>query len=364
LFGPKVKELETYAATANITDTEKAEWMKVKWRAFGAIGKLHNIVKYIRVSPKRRAGFKTLLQDLEKKSVKVPVMDNDTRWGSVAVMVEYGIDNKDAINMYCKEQTALAEDILSNEDWVELKTVTTFIIQLTIQVTKILVPFKRLTKPGQSRNKDLSSVAGVLWGFDMLLETLEKARKDWITPENRNSHLATCIDHGWGLFNKYYKLTDDSRAYVMAATLDPRNKHQYFARKWEKKHMVDVKRKTESMFQEFRIMYESEVSNDLSEGIFEVEEVDVHDDFDINEWRFGGGTVPKENELQRYLKSPLMNLGTSAAHNAFDVLEWWKANQGEYPVLSRIALDLYAIPGMSAEVERVFSGYLPLYSVY
>src|SRR5436190_6548294 len=38
-------------------------------------------------------------------------------------------------------------------------------------------------------------------------------------------------------------------------------------------------------------------------------------------------------------------------------------NQGEYPILSRIAIDLYAIPGMSAEVERVFTGFVPLFSV-
>ena len=53
LFGPKVKDLETYAATANVSEKEKAEWMKLWWRAFGAIGKLHNIIKYIRMSPKR-----------------------------------------------------------------------------------------------------------------------------------------------------------------------------------------------------------------------------------------------------------------------------------------------------------------------
>jgi len=123
LFGPKAKELETYEATADVSQEEKEEWIKVKWRAFGAIGKLHNIVKYIRVSPKRRTGFKTLLQDFEKRSVKVPVMDNDTRWSSVATMVEYGLENRDGIDMYCCEQTALEADTLSDEDWNELQTV-------------------------------------------------------------------------------------------------------------------------------------------------------------------------------------------------------------------------------------------------
>jgi hypothetical protein len=171
------------------------------------------------------------------------------------------------------------------------------------QVIKLLVPFKQLTKLGQSKNNDLGSIAGVLWGFDMLLEVLEKARKEWITPENKNSHLATCIDHSWGLFTKYYKLTDDSRAYVMAATLDPRNKHQYFIQKWERRHMVGVRQKTEEMFREFELVYEAEEGVMSSES--DDDDLDLHDDFDINTWRFGGGGILRENELQRYLESPL-----------------------------------------------------------
>ena len=90
-------------------------------------------------------------------------------------------------------------------------------------------------------------------------------------------------------------------------------------------------------------------------------DVDLIDDFNISEWRFGGAMIPKESELQRYLKSPLIILGGKVANKEFDVLTWWKANQGEYPILSRIAIDLYAIPGMSAEVERVFTGFVPLF---
>ena len=127
LFGPKVKDLETYAATANVSEKEKAEWMKLRWRAFRAIGKLHNIIKYIRISPKRRAGFKSVLQDLEKLCVKVPVMDNDTRWGSVAKMGKYGLQNREAIEIYCtKVEADLVEDVLTEADWQELQTVCNY----------------------------------------------------------------------------------------------------------------------------------------------------------------------------------------------------------------------------------------------
>ena len=112
------------------------------------------------------------------------------------------------------------------------------------------------------------------------------------------------------------------------------------------------------MFEEFRLFFNVETSVNISDSP-SPSDIDIIDDFDINQWRFGGLKVPKESELQRYLKSPLMILPGKVANNNFDVLVWWKANQGEYPILSRIAIDLYAVPGMSAEVERVFSGFIP-----
>jgi len=93
----------------------------------------------------------------------------------------------------------------------------------------------------------------------------------------------------------------------MAVTLDPRNKHEYFLRNWDKKHIPGMRRKTESMFEEFRLTHDVAASVDISNSPSHFN-VDLIDDFDINEWRFGG-IIPKESELQRYLKSPLMILG-------------------------------------------------------
>lgn len=207
---------------------------------------------------------------------------------------------------------------------------------------------------GQERNTDLGSIGSVLWGFDILLEVLEKARKEFITPENKNDHLATCIDHSWHLFNKYYELTGHSRAYVMAMVFDPRNKYQYFYGKWNRKHWAGMKQQTESMFEEFK---NEDVATpvDISEPLMSDSDVDLFEDFDINRWRFGNGEQ-RTSELERYLKSPLMILQGTTANKSFNVLDWWKANRAEYPTLFRIAVELFSIPGMSAEVERVFSG--------
>src|SRR5579859_1375816 len=124
----------------------------------------------------------------------------------------------------------------------------------------LLKPFKILMKMGQEKNSPLSSIGSVLWGFDMLLDVLEKTREKYKIekpdPKKANqklSHLATCIDHAHGLFSKYYKLTDKTEAYVVAMVLDPRQKYKYFFDNWDKKHHAGMKRKTETMYKEFRI---------------------------------------------------------------------------------------------------------------
>jgi hAT family dimerisation domain. len=60
--------------------------------------------------------------------------------------------------------------------------------------------------------------------------------------------------------------------------------------------------------------------------------------------------------LTRYLKAPILQL-ESDDNDKFDVLAWWRGNEKEYPMLAKVAFDVFCIPAMSVEPERVFSGY-------
>jgi hypothetical protein len=60
-----------------------------------------------------------------------------------------------------------------------------------------------------------------------------------------------------------------------------------------------------------------------------------------------------QDELEQYLKAPPL----AVSNLSFDLIAWWRANETIYPTLVRIAYELYSIPSMSAEVERVFSRY-------
>ena len=83
------------------------------------------------------------------------------------------------------------------------------------------------------------------------------------------------------------------------------------------------------------------------------------DSFNIHKWRFGE-MQEKADELTRYLEHPVLVLMDEAVNDAFDPLEWWKGNAIEYPILTRIAFNVFSIPSMSVEPERVFSGYVSI----
>ncbi|MFX3650692.1 MAG: hAT family dimerization domain-containing protein [Paenibacillus sp.] len=56
-------------------------------------------------------------------------------------------------------------------------------------------------------------------------------------------------------------------------------------------------------------------------------------------------------ELETYLSEP--------SCRTTNPVEWWIASKDCFPTLSKLALDIHAIPAMSTECERVFSKYVP-----
>jgi hypothetical protein len=76
----------------------------VKWRKSGPLGKLHNIVVYIKRSPQRLAQFKAL------SGGKGLIRDNSTRWNSWYAMLSRALQLKDIIDIYCFKYKDIDED--------------------------------------------------------------------------------------------------------------------------------------------------------------------------------------------------------------------------------------------------------------
>ncbi|CAL2275922.1 unnamed protein product [Prunus armeniaca] len=57
------------------------------------------------------------------------------------------------------------------------------------------------------------------------------------------------------------------------------------------------------------------------------------------------------NEVDKYFANPFEN----PRNKNFNLLDWWKRNQSIYPILSKVAKDIFAIPSSTVDSENAFS---------
>ncbi|KAI8683376.1 Beta-galactosidase [Fusarium keratoplasticum] len=104
------------------------------WRAKGPVGKLHNIVRFIRASPQRTEAFKAHAKEQEEADIyklaeestaELEVIQNNaTRWNSTYMMIERALIKQSELNSFIQELGLEADasrrvptaDILTSDD--------------------------------------------------------------------------------------------------------------------------------------------------------------------------------------------------------------------------------------------------------
>jgi len=215
-------------------------------------------------------------------------------------------------------------DELSSEDWVILEKIKSFLEKL-----------KMATKALES---SFATLDNVLLAMDFILAQFEagkEAHKDDLM-------MAPMYNSGWAKLDKYYRLTDESPAYVAAIVLHPSHKWHYIQENWKKEWVVSSKKLMEALWDEYRPV----------EPPLPRPEVPSTTTNEFLNWR-NRHLQPTclIDEYERYCKSEQVYGFTSA-------LAWWleDTQQKNYPNLSKMAVDILSIPAMSSEPERLFSG--------
>ena len=90
-------------ATTTSEYVEPSESDILKWRKAGPLGKLHNIVVFIRCSTQRMQRFREI-------SEKKGLLRDDTRWNSKYYMCERAIELTDQIDYFCLKEKDLKLD--------------------------------------------------------------------------------------------------------------------------------------------------------------------------------------------------------------------------------------------------------------
>lgn len=321
LFGKAVDDYDTpETMTATVTDIQLN-----KWRKLGPLGKLHNIIVYIMASPQRIQAFKKATDGL------MPHRDNGTRWNSWYEMLDWAIRKiKPEIITLTHEEPDLSNDLLSAEDWKTL-----------VHIRDFLKGFYDTTKVTESKAATLDRVLPTM---DFLIERFERAALDFAT----HDVMRESIQAGYTKMLKYWNKTERSPAYIAAIVLNPTMKYKYFDR-WDPDWQPNMKLAMKNFWEK---TYRS--STGMVQRSSEAEAESLKTDNQYLRWMYQiqGEQQDTSDELDRYLSEPLL------VSNHGSAIDWWMAPEQRIrlPLLSKMAIDIYSIPAMSAEPERVFSG--------
>ena len=139
-----------------------------------------------------------------------PARDNKTRWNSMARMIKKAITSPvyEAIQAYVERHKTegVGGDALSDEDWQALRDIHDFL--------------DKLAQTALALESSVSTLDCVLPAMDFILEQFEQMKEIY----KHDKTLASMCNSGWAKMEKYYKMTDESPAYIAAIVLDPNAK--------------------------------------------------------------------------------------------------------------------------------------------
>ena len=198
-----------------------------EWRQKGPLGKLHNLVVYIRRSTQRIQRFQDQTQGLNL------IRDNSTRWNSWFRMIDCYLEprHREAIDVFTVRDK-LTEDQLSEADWDNLQKIRDF-----------LQCFEDATLATEGKAATLEKVLPTM---DFLLEQFEEGKARYVN----DRYMLPCCNSGWSKLRKYYEYTDQSPVYIAAIVLCPASKWEYFEKTWEHDQVITGEEEMKEFWEE------------------------------------------------------------------------------------------------------------------
>ncbi|KAL7755481.1 hypothetical protein ACKLNR_014579 [Fusarium oxysporum f. sp. zingiberi] len=403
------------------------------WRKKGPVGKLHNVVKFIRSSPQRCELFKRISREndeaqeyllaSESTAELEVVMNNDTRWNSTYLMISRALVKQGDIRAFLVhpevEKWLPEADMLKGDDW-----------RLLAEIKLILEPFYLQTMRTQGWGSEGGN--GRLWevmaGMEYLLEHLEdrklfhhavpgeaggqdtnsqaelargrpdrnrqlparfrdcetdihprKSRQGPLSDrgsrqcddgsgkpsgslgiddmgKDHRHYLRLSIMTAWQKLNEYYTKLGDSPLFAASIILHPSLGMNYLEVNWASEEQLVWVRDAKIGLSDYLDRWyrcnrpvdeRQKMIMDTSTSLSVLRKTTEASVF--KQWiksRTAKTTV-MGSELERYLRLE--------PQETEDPIEWWMAHQGQFPMISQLALDILAIPAMATDCERSFS---------
>lgn len=229
------------------------------WRKKGPIGKLHNIVTFIRRTPQRREQFRSMEVsqfDLDNETVQnlMVVCDNDTRWNSACNMIERALHLRHRIDAFCAvnqrttkrsrddlntrddDYRSVRHDTLTPGDWDTLKEL--------YNLTKLFRDFIARME-GRATTGSYGALWEVLPAIELMVTEYRRFAAQYTALAIHNQYgeveegdsdketnfILVCINNALAKLMKYQELLSQSPAYATAVAMNPTLRWQWMKSK-------------------------------------------------------------------------------------------------------------------------------------
>lgn len=350
----------------------RGDYAKVEelWRKFGCLGRLHNLVRYIRLTPQRREEFAAIVMggDLSAFDGLELIQNNSTRWNSWFHSITRALNVRERLELFsarhvpAKGSQGIANFKLDGQHWFELE-----------KIELALKDFYAATLLSEGRKTSLADWFSTL---DCLLREINETKDHYYdihTEDDNNftwAYLQSCADAAWSKCAEYYSNrqlnwqnrfpedTDLPPAYYAAQILDPYRKWAWFTQEWVLSGDHEKHRWFENAQLAVKQLWETEYK-----GSYPVEiplpsaqkERDPDPAFDRQREHKRiriDAPVSAADLYEQYISTDRLHDDEAGCEEA---IAYWLSRYDSQRDLARFALDLFAISPMSDECERLFS---------
>ncbi|KAJ6439221.1 restless-like transposase [Purpureocillium lavendulum] len=381
LFGKGCEAFEADIQAQKLAEAEHELWMKK-----GPVGKLHNLVVWIRGSDTLTNLLRKIQQSANEASESAKIrarkpldliMDNDTRWLSQLFMMRRARLLRPSLETLLFEYKQLWEKENLRKDGTQKKGKKLPLCledrsRLTVADWNVIDGFIELLEhfentvlilegDGQARERarhhfkeSYGNITDVVMAYEYLLSKLEEAKEKmdhYAEPE----HFRVNVQLAWEKLNEYYDKLDDTPMYYASLAFHPAFGWNVIEREWETRPewVQNAKKMVKQVWDDS--YSKLEVANTSGEPVAKRRRT-FHNKF----------SQFKEDKRRKALTSTaassfgdeyecwLLSSGEIDSE-VTDAYEYWHSLRSKYPRLSIMALDFLSIPPMSAECERLFS---------
>ncbi|KAL4564893.1 hypothetical protein LXL04_028969 [Taraxacum kok-saghyz] len=309
------------------------------------IGEVREAIKYLNNSEARLQRFSDYAHQLQIKDRKL-VLDVPTRWNSTYDMLFVALKFKDVFPRFA-ESDPLFSHLPIDEEWEHVECVC--------EILKVLRDCTTIISGSDYPTSNLYLIE-----VFRVKVTLDKGA------QSENVFIRHMVTKMKEKFDKYWE--ECHLVMAIASVLDPRFKMRLVEFSFPSiytdadKQIEEVKKALYMMYEEYLEIHDISVREATSPGSSCSGNTGLEKTPLGSGWEAFGEFIknadlekPEKSELDTYLEKGVYREQGQKGMDSFKALEWWCVHKEKYRVLSKMAMDVLAIPVSTVASESTFS---------